>query len=661
MTDGRVTRRLVPATLFALAALLLLHAALAVSSLWRNAVTIDEVSHLPAGITYWQQGTFAVYHNNPPLVKLLAALPVLISHPIVDYDRTWAAARAGGWVPNQSSFGADFQHANAARYFLLYDRARLVVVGLSLMGLMVVFLWARELWGDRGGLLAAALWAIDPNIVAHAGLVTTDAGAAVAIVGAAFAFRHWLRSPSKPRALLAGVVLGAAQLVKFSCLLLYPIFAATALLSWRFDASFGANTGPRRSGADNSRAPAPRARPSGAKLGGGLLILATSVVVINVGYGFEGTLRPLGSFPFLSPALTVPRHGGTPAAHPAAFMRMLYEQRQNRFEGGWLGSLPVPLPWHYLLGFDEIRFESNPGIPGSGFPVYLRGRIQHTGWWYYYLYALAVKMPIGTWLLLLGSILAAACAPSARGGRSDEILLLLPSLAFLAMMSFLTGIDLGIRYVLPVFPFIFIYAGRLGRLGTRPGAPGPRRRLLAAAIATALAWVAFSSTRVWPDYIAYFNEAAGGPGGGYRHLIDSNLDWGQDLLEAKRWLDRHPQPGPVRLAYFGAVDPRIAGIDFRLPPRDPRTVRDGSLSPEERQGPEPGLYLVSANFVCGLRHRADLGDGRIVTVEQDAFGYFRDLKPVDRAGWSIWVYRLDAEDVRRVMRAWPLAAPAPDS
>jgi 4-amino-4-deoxy-L-arabinose transferase-like glycosyltransferase len=643
MTDGHRTRRPVTATSLALAGLLLLHAALAASSLWRNAVTIDEVSHLPAGISYWQQGTFAVYHNNPPLIKLLAALPVLISHPVVDYDRTWAAARAGGWVPNQSSFGADFQHANAARYFLLFNRARLIVVGLSLVGLLIVFLWARDLWGDRGGLLAAALWALDPNILAHAGLVTTDMGAAVAVVGAVFAFRRWLRSPSRTSALLAGVVLGAAQLVKFSCLLLYPLFALLTLLSWRFGA--------------RPEAP-PRARPAVTMLGGGLLIVAASVVTINIGYGFEGTLRPLGSYPFLSPALTVPRHGGTPAAHPTAFMRMLYEQRQNRFEGGWLGSLPVPLPWHYLLGFDEIRFESNPGIPGSGFPVYLRGRIQNSGWWYYYLYALAVKMPIGTWLLLLGSILAAACAPSARGGRMDEALLLLPGLGFLATMSLLTGIDLGVRYVLPVLPFIFIYAGRLGRLFEPPGR---RRPLLAAAIALALGWVAVSSTRVWPGYIAYFNEAAGGPEGGYRHLIDSNLDWGQDLLEARRWLDRHPQPGPVHLAYFGAVDPHLAGIDFRLPPRDPRTIRDGSLLPEERRGLEPGLYMVSANFVCGLRHRADLGDGRIVTVEQDAFGYFRDLKPVDRAGWSIWIYRLDAGDAQRIMRPWPLAAPAPDS
>jgi hypothetical protein len=606
------------------------------------------VSHLPAGITYWQRGTFAVYHNNPPLIKLLAALPVLMSRPNVDYGGTWAAARAGGWVPNQSSFGAEFQRANAARYFLLYDRARLVVVGLSLIGLLVVFLWARDLWGERGGLLAAALWAIDPNILAHAGLVTTDLGATVAVVGAVFAFRHWLRCRSVRSALLAGGILGAAQLVKFSCLLLYPIFAVLTLLSWSFGARPGAAP----------RASAPRARPSVAMLGGGLLILATSVVAINIGYGFEGTLRPLGSFPFLSPALTVPRHGGTPAAHPAAFMRMLYEQRQNRFEGGWLGSLPVPLPWHYLLGFDEIRFESNPGIPGSGFPVYLRGRIQNTGWWYYYLYALAVKMPIGTWLLLLGSILAAACAPLAHGGRFEELILLLPALGILATMSLLTGIDLGVRYVLPVLPFIFIYAGRLGRL---LDPPVRRRRLFAAAIAVALAWVALSSTRVWPGYIAYFNEAAGGPEGGYRHLIDSNLDWGQDLLEARRWLDRHPQTGPVRLAYFGAVDPHLAGIDFRLPPRDPRTIRDGLLSDEERRGPEPGLYLISANFVCGLRQRADLGDGRMVTAELDAFGYFRDLTPVDRAGWSIWIYRLDAGDVQRIMRRWPLAAPSPDS
>src|SRR5262245_28732235 len=142
-----------------LAALMAAHAALALHTAWRASPTIDEFAHVPAGLSYWQTGSFGLYHHNPPLAKLLAALPVLAARPAVDYAGSWARARERGEPPNQVEFGADFMRANAARYFDLFRLARLPIVALSLLGLWLVFRWGRDLWGEAGGLAAAALWA----------------------------------------------------------------------------------------------------------------------------------------------------------------------------------------------------------------------------------------------------------------------------------------------------------------------------------------------------------------------------------------------------------------------------------------------------------------------------------------------------------------------
>jgi dolichyl-phosphate-mannose-protein mannosyltransferase len=615
--------------------LLLVQASLALTSLRRSSVTIDEFSHLPAGLTYWQTRTFGLYHHNPPLVKMLAAAPVLLEHPVVDYGGSWDRARRAGSPPGHVEFAIEFMRSNADRYFELFNRGRAVIVLLSVVGGLLVFLWGRDLWGGGGGLLATALWCLDPNVLAHSGVVTTDLGASVAMVAATYVFWRWARAPSWRGAVLAGAVLGCAEVVKFSALLLYVVLPILALVRFL----------PGRAG----RRGAPGPRPPVA-LVQGASILALSVLVINAVYCFEGTGRPLGGFPFLSPGLTVPRSGGEPPHHESPFHQALYRMRQNRFEGTWLGRLPTPLPEHYVLGFDEQRFESNTGIPGGGYAVYLRGEIRRaTGWRSYYLWALAVKEPPGTWLLVIAALALALFIPALRLGAADEIAWSLPAAAVLAGMTLESGLDLGVRYVLPMLPFVFIGAGRLARLCMGR----PRTVVLATCLLTfTLFWNAFETLVSWPGYLSYFNEFAGGPAGGHRYLIDSNLDWGQGLLDLRRWLDAHPQSEPVALAYFGAVDPAIAGIHSRLPPRDPRVVAPARRRPGETGMLRPGTYAVSVNYVQGLPHVAQLEDGTMLPVPQDAFGYFRLLRPVATAGDSIWIFRLDEGDVGLIHRAW---------
>jgi hypothetical protein len=200
-----------------------------------------------------------------------------------------------------------------------------------------------------------------------------------------------------------------------------------------------------------------------------------------------------------------------------------------------------------------------------------------------------------------------------------------------------------------MLPFVFVGAGRLARVFATH-----RRGAVAATclLTFALFWNVFETLVTWPGYLSYFNELAGGPAGGHRWLLDSNLDWGQGLLDLGRWIRAHPQPEPLALAYFGAVDPAIAGIRFRLPPRDPRVVAADRRRPGETGTLRPGLYAVSVNFVQGLPHVAQAEDGSVVPVPRDAFGYFRLLRPVATAGDSIWIFRLGETDVEAIRRAW---------
>ncbi len=211
-----------PRLILAVSLLLSIHTLLAVTSLVRENPTVDEVAHLPAGVTYWQMRTFRLYPHNPPLVKLIAALPVVLSDP--EMSRIYSLPSWQQPLPVHASVAHEFAVDNAGRYFELFTLARLVIPVFSVLGGLVVFSWSRRLYGDWGGLLSLGLWCFSPNVLAHARLVTTDIGATALGVGATFAFWLYLKRPTWGRAAISGLMLGLATLAKFSSLLLFGLW-----------------------------------------------------------------------------------------------------------------------------------------------------------------------------------------------------------------------------------------------------------------------------------------------------------------------------------------------------------------------------------------------------------------------------------------------------
>jgi hypothetical protein len=367
------------------------------------------------------------------------------------------------------------------------------------------------------------------------------------------------------------------------------------------------------------RAAAGTAKRSSRRLNGGIaqlaLILGGAVYVLNVGYGFEGSFARLGRYAFVSRSLA-----GSAAEGEVG----------NRFAGSWLGSLPVPLPRNYVLGIDTQKSDFE-----RTWPSYLGGAHRDGGWWYYYLYGLAVKLPVGTWLLVIASAVVRLSGWSRtlgpRGHWREDLFLLVPAVAVLILVSAQTSFSHHVRYAFPILPFVFVWSSSLAR------AFSAGQRKTAAFVAAAIGWNVISGLAVYPHDLSYFNELAGGPKRGHAHLINSNIDWGQDLLYLKRWLNEHPEARPLKLAYYGPVDPRLAGIEFSLPPTESERCRSGA------SGRLPsGWYAVSVTFLRGRPFPAPNGRGGRKGIGRDDYGYFlKEFQPVAMAGYSIYIYHVE--------------------
>jgi 4-amino-4-deoxy-L-arabinose transferase-like glycosyltransferase len=299
-----------------------------------------------------------------------------------------------------------------------------------------------------------------------------------------------MKVPTWQRAAAAGLLLGLAELAKMTWIFLFLLWPALWIL-WRFTS--------RRDLASSGKW-----LSASTQL---VVILALGLYILNFGYAFDGTLTKLRDFTFVSKSLTELDDPGTPG---------------NRFAELWEGGLRIPVPHQYVLGIDAQKRD----FEDFHSPSYLRGEWKQGGWWYYYLYAIFVKTPHGMQCLFL-AVIAALALGKLHVRRRDSLVLLAPGALIVAIASFETGINHHMRYVLPFFGFGLVLLGA-SFLFLING-----RNLLRIPTAALLLWSICSSAFIYPHSLAYFNELAGGPQNGHRHLLHSNIDWGQDLLMLK--------------------------------------------------------------------------------------------------------------------------------
>lgn len=322
-----------------------------------------------------------------------------------------------------------------------------------------------------------------------------------------------------------------------------------------------------------------------------LLALATMVLVVNLGYGFKGTMSSLGSYQF----------------HVT-----LFEAIRDLLPG-WL---PIPLPADFLMGIDGQFSE-------GAYDAYLMGTFNQTGFWDYYLVAFLVKTPEPILLLALAATILL------RKPQAREIPLLVAGLCFLVFFSVMGHKNIGIRYLLLLVPLGAIWIGRLAE----PAGPisAGTRRIMRAGLGVSLGCLVVSTLAAAPHFLAYFNAASGGSDNGHTYLLDSNLDWGQDLISLRDYMQQE-KIDKVALAYFGRVNPAIYGINY--------TPLIGNVSDR--------YAVISANLLWGRMYFVT--GTSFWPQNRDYYAAFRDLPPKAILGHTLYVFDL--------AQAAPASAPA---
>jgi len=562
--------------------LLLLFIGLALGAARQKSPTADENFHLVAGYSYLNWADYRINPEHPPLAKLIAALPLLTLAPDdspltrAERDKVQFNGKYGWLLANQWLFTR-----NDAETLFAHARAAMILLGAALG--ILVFAWARELYGLIAGYAALVLYVFDPNILAYAPLVHTDIPFTLTLFGGTFFFWRTLREITWFNWLMTVLFFSASAITKFSFVTILPIWGLLGLLAI-------ISTEPLHSRITSN------VTISGVWLRSGYV----GAILFSAGIGAYLAIWAAYGFRYEAVSEQQIALGISPAITPAWWLSPLIHLNQSHhfFPEAWLSGLV-----YALSSFNRT--------------AYLLGEIAGDGFWNYFPIAMAMKTPLPTLLLTLGSLTCVAVHRQALTGAKS---LWVPIVVFLSMAIY-SRMNIGLRHILPIYPFLFVWLG--GTCSVVLHGSSVVKRCIIWFVGL---WLAWSSFNTYPDYLAFFNETLGNR---ERHeiLVDSSLDWGQDLKGLKRWMIDQ-QVDKIELAYFGTADPAYYGIDaIHKPgtwsivfskPRDPYRV------------PTARYIAISATHLVGLYFGS-----------HNPYASFLLKEPVAKIGHSIFVYRTD--------------------
>ena len=541
----------------AVALLLSLHAWLAFTSTLGECTTADEIAHLTAGRAYWTYGDYRLQPENGNLPQRWVGLPAWLEH------RPFPGPRAAGWRTSDVwTVGHAYFYTTPGAAGAILAEGRAMNLLWTLATAALVFAWSRSLFGTSGGLVSLGFYVFCPDMLGNGALAASDLCMTFFYLASVGAFWRFLRKPGAATLALSCVVFGLACVAKYSAALLPGVFVLLALLRLA-----GPGIGERRG-----------LRGAGRALGALLLHAIVAWAVIWLFFGF----RNATASPLLPPMEHYYRPWEVIHAELGGLGLLLDHIRAWKV-----------LPDAYVYGFAFVIDMSRER------GAFLNGHTSLTGWPWFFPYAYVVKTPIA----FLVALALTACLGVRRwvgtaAGTVRRTLLradlqvaapLAVAFAVYGAASVTSHLNIGIRHIFPLYPILFIAAGALGAWAVASG------RLVRAVVALLVAGQAVASLSVAPHYLAFFNTLAGGPANGYRHLVDSSLDWGQDLPGLARWLDSDPgvRSGErVYVSYFGTGYPPYYGIRARALPCIPQQPGFGTWSPLRG-----GVYCVSATML----------------------------------------------------------------
>lgn len=532
-----------------------------------------------AGLVVYQTGLFrssaGATYDEPLYLGLGASAWCTGAIPKIDMPTPGAVPLlAVNWLPALVAGSGPFSPEETTELLFLSRLAAACLVGVPLV--LLVFAWLTWRHGWLVGTVGGALMALSPSIVAHAGIAATDACFTLFALLALLALRWYMASPSGIRLVLLGAAIGLALGAKQSALFLFPVAGivlaqtlAPAFWSWR-------------------------------SAGGWLVRLATCSLVLGLVALAVCTACYLFEFePLLIPGST---HG---------YFQKLFGE--NAFAATLVGvceHIYVPTALRSLL--------SQVGHGMEGHPAFLAGMRSSHGWWYYFPAAFAWKSTPAE-LFLAGAVLVFLC--KGNSWRDPTVRVWLLAILVFSVLAAKSPLNIGQRYILVLYPLIVLVA--VDGLAARWRQP----RLLLSGAALLVVVQAASISSIAPHYLGYFNSLAGGPENGHHYLVDSNVDWGQDLPALRDELQRLDGQR-VALAYFGSDAPAAYGISSS----HWRKASDAELA-------DCDYLAISVTHLQGLY------------VRGDPFARFRSLPPVGRAGYSILLYDLRDEEVALALSA----------
>ncbi len=527
-------------------ALLVFHAILLLGLSHTTSLNRTEIAHLSSAAYFWYTGKFDLFHVNPPLTRFVVGIPVTICQP--EYD--WKAYSPRPQDRSEWGVGTAFIQANAPeKVHLMYFLGRCSLIPLILLGAWFGCKLATEMFGQASGLVFLVLWTFSPLFLGWGATICPDMVAAALGITACYFFRRWFLLPSWKNVIVAGICIGFLPLAKTTWIIAFGLFPLLWLLSQN--------------------------RPPLKQI---CVVMFLALYMLNMGYAFDGSFRLLKDYTFISESL----RGAT----------------KNRFENSLLGYVPVPLPGEFVQGIDTQKVDFEKGLES-----YLLGKHQKRGWWYYYPIVFVLKEPLGTLLLGLFSVALFVFVRQYRASWNDELIIIVPFMALLALMMSQTGFSIHPRYLLPALPFFYLFVSRMGKAFVL------KQRVFQLVTVSCLVWMTASSLWSYPYSMSYFNEilpVTERP----KLLLGSNIDWGQNAYFLKHWLEKHPEASPI---FVSADCPE--GLD-RIGIKAEGTV------PTE---PVPGWFAISVNELYGPTGQ---------------YEWLKNLEPVDIVGNAIWVYHV---------------------
>ena len=504
-------------------------------SIRRESLTWDEDDHIFAGYMSWKTGDFGLNPEHPPLVKLLATIPLL--------GMALEVPKLGNRDFKIEAFldGKEFLSKNPTDSMLF--RVRMTAALPTVLMALLVFLAASEMFGPVPGFLALALVAFDPNLLAHGAFVTTDMGVSCFLFASVYAFYRYVKAPSPWRLALVGAAAGCALASKHTGILVFPmltvlaVFEAARIRQWRQAARMALALA---------------------------AIVAIAVAVLWAFYGFRYHARPAGLA--MNPPL-------------AQFASGLKPLGRGIVSAGARWHL---LPESYLIGLADVLSVEDFSS------TYTFGKVYQHGVWFYFPSAFAIKSTLP--LLALLALGVVAIAARKMGAWREVLFLILPAGLYFAVAT-CSRLNIGLRHILPVYVFLNVLAAAAAWVFIR------RSRRWAWAVGLLLFWQATAPARSFPAYLAYSNELWGGPSNTYKYLTDSNTDWGQQLKGVKKYLDGRGVTS-CWFGYFaeGVVDTGSYGIPCKpLITADTMWVNEEMDIPPEIDGP----VLVSVGTLSG--------------------------------------------------------------